>query len=247
MTGQWLESPTHPVLASNEAHVWLAHLPSARTGLEQLRGTLSGDETSRAEKFRFTEHRERWQMTRGILRRLLAHYLEVPASEITFNYNAQGKPELKHPGSSSFHFNASHSGDYAVFAFTLVGEVGVDIERIRHEMPRLDEIASRYFAPGEQQQLFALPESERAEAFFTLWTRKEAFVKARGTGLFSGLDQFEVALDAPRVVTVPKESSPADWWMAALPGVPGYAGALVVHSRECSARFWKWGGDATAR
>ncbi len=231
------------MLASHEAHVWLAHLPSARAGLEQLRSALSGDETSRAEKFHFVEHRERWQMTRGILRRLLARYLEAPASEITFTYNEHGKPALKHLAGSGIHFNASHSGDYATFAFTRVAEVGVDIERIRDDMPRLDEIADRYFAPNERQQLFALPESERTEAFFMLWSRKEAFVKARGNGLFSGLDQFEITLDPPRVAMVTGESTPSNWWIAPFPAVPGYAGAIVVHSQKCSPQFWKWRDD----
>jgi 4'-phosphopantetheinyl transferase len=127
-----------------------------------------------------------------------------------------------------------------------VGEVGVDIECVRHEMPRCDDIVRRYFAPGEQREWFALPDSERARAFFKLWTRKEAFVKARGTGLFSGLDQFEVALDTPRVVRTDGGASGANLWMSELPGIPGYESAVVVRADSCTPRFWKWSADKAA-
>jgi 4'-phosphopantetheinyl transferase len=242
MSEEWIHPQPWPALADGEVHVWLAHLPAARASMEQFEKVLSGDERARAEKFHFLEHRERWQMTRGILRLLLARYLDANASEIVFDYGAHGKPHLKDPARSALHFNASHSGDYAAFAMTRAGDVGVDIERVHEDMPRSDEIARRYFAPGEQQQLFALPESERARAFFTLWTRKEAFVKARGTGLFSGLDQFEVALDEPRVLCVMgADTSALSWSMAAFPPIPDYAGALVVCASSCTSRFCKWG------
>jgi 4'-phosphopantetheinyl transferase len=241
MSEDWIKSEQWPALADDEVHVWLAYLPSARVSFHQVETVLSSDERARAEKFHFPEHRERWQMTRGILRVLLARYLGANASEIAFDYGAHGKPQLKHPAPSALHFNASHSGDYAAFAMTRAGAVGVDIEHIREDMPRCDEIARRYFAPGEQEQLFALPESERVRAFFTLWTRKEAFVKARGTGLFSGLDQFEVALDEPRVLSATGgDARSLSWSMAALPAIPDYAGALVVCASPCAPRFWKW-------
>jgi 4'-phosphopantetheinyl transferase len=241
MSEEWTHPKPWPALADGEVHVWLAHLPAARGSLEQFEKVLSSDERARGKKFHFLKHRERWQMTRGILRLLLAHYLEADANEIVFDYGPHGKPQLKHPALSTLHFNTSHSGDYAAFAMTRAGDVGVDIERVQEDMPRCDEIAGRYFAPGEQQQLFALPESERARGFFTLWTRKEAFVKARGTGLFSGLDQFEVALDEPRLLSVMgADSGSPNWSMAALPPVPDYAGAMVVCASSCATRFCQW-------
>ena len=236
-----MEPPAQRVLGDCEAHVWLAHLPSARAGLEPFASVLSSDECARAEKFHFAEHRERWQTTRAILRLLLARYLEANASEITFDYNSHGKPALKDPARPDFHFNTSHSSDYAVFAVTRAGAVGVDIERIRDDLPRHEEIARRYFARGEYEHLQTLPESKRGRAFFECWTRKEAFVKARGDGLFSGLDQFEVSLAAPRLLSIAGDTTAAArWWMAALPAVPGYTGALAVQTPSCVARFWKW-------
>jgi 4'-phosphopantetheinyl transferase len=245
-TDQWAEPPGALTLEDGEVHVWLAHIPPVSPNLAQLRTLLSQDELSRAEKFHLMEHRKRWEMTRGILRRLLASYVDTHAREIAFQYGAQGKPELKIPANSNLHFNTSHSGDYATFAFTRAGELGVDIECVRDEMPRRDDIVRRYFAPGEQRELFGLPEPKRARAFFKLWTRKEAFVKARGTGLFSGLDQFEVSLDVPRVVRSDGDASAVEWWMSELPTVPACEGAVVVRAKSCTARFWKWSAEKTA-
>ena len=238
MSEPWKEPTAGPRLENNEVHVWFAHLSSARPNLEKLRAVLVNEEITRAEKFHFVEHRERWQMTRGVLRMLLASYVGTPPREISFRYNQHGKPGLKQPAVNDFHFNTSHSRDCAVFAFTRAGEVGVDIEGVQKEMPRRDDIVRRYFAPGEQRQFFELPEPERARAFFKLWTRKEAFVKARGTGLFSGLDQFAVSLDAPRVTGM--NASDSQWWMKELPSIAGHEGAVVVHAASCNAQFWKW-------
>jgi 4'-phosphopantetheinyl transferase len=238
-----MKPPAQLALEENEAHVWLAHLPTALATLEPFASVLSSDEQARAEKFHFTEHRERWQTTRAILRLLLARYLETKASEITFDYNPHGKPSLKNPVQPDFHFNTSHSGDYAVFAFTRIGPVGVDIECIRNDMTRHEEIACRYFARGEYERLQSLPESERARAFFEYWTRKEAFVKARGDGLFSGLDQFEVSLTEPRVLSIAgNPAAAARWRMAALPKVSSYTGALALQAPSCVTQFWEWSG-----
>jgi 4'-phosphopantetheinyl transferase len=245
MNALWTEPPLDRWLGNGEVQVWLAPLSSARHHLEQFRAVLAHDEITRSQKFHFAEHRERWEMTRGILRLLLASYVDTPAREVAFHYGAQGKPALKLPASANLHFNTSHSGDYAVFAFTRAGEVGVDIECVRDEMPRRDDIVRRYFAPGEQREWLALPESERARAFFKLWTRKEAFVKARGTGLFSGLEKFGISLDASRVARSKPDAFDAHWWMHELPPVPGYEGAVVVQTTSCTARFWKWSGKAT--
>src|SRR5205085_12255965 len=103
-----------------------------------------------------------------------------------------------------------------------------------------EDIVRRYFAPAEQQEFFSLPDEKRARAFFKYWTRKEAFVKARGSGLFSGLDQFEVALDAPRLLRADGGIDSGDWWMAELPSIAGYEAAVVVNAPSCVARFYKW-------
>ncbi len=237
MNGTWTAPSSCPSLVGHEAHVWLAHLPSARGPFSVLAASLSGEESERARRFRFDAHRERWQLTRGILRALLAAYLGTEPRLIAFREGPHGKPALAHD--DSLRFNTSHSGDYAAFAMTRLGDVGVDLEQVRDETIRGLEIARRYFAPGELSYLESLPEQDRTRAFFDCWTRKEAFVKARGDGLFSGLDQFEVAMNEPRLLKVTGDS-PENWWLTILPPVDGYAGAMVVKSKAGTARFWKW-------
>ena len=238
----WTKPSSWPVLESKEAHVWLAHLPSVREESEPWTALLSGDELERAAQIPPPARRARWQQTRGVLRSILARCLDCDAGEIIFRAGAHGKPELQHPAPGELHFNTSHSGDYAVFAASRAGAIGVDLERVNEQRPRLDEIVARYFATGEQAAWRALPEAERARGFFDLWTRKEAFVKARGDGVFSGLDQFEVSLAGARLLSVRGDTASArEWWMTALPAIPGYAGALAVRKPSCAAQFWKCG------
>jgi 4'-phosphopantetheinyl transferase len=235
MSESWIEPPYWPALMDDEAHVWLGHLPSARARLDDFAKWLSPEERERAARFRLQEHRERSQITRGFLRLLLARYCERDPRDLSFSSNPHGKPEVR---DCDVQFNASHSGDYAAFAFTRAGVVGVDIEHIRGDMARRDEIARKHFASGEQKQLESIAESDRHRAFFDLWTCKEAFVKARGDGLFSGLDQFEILLNESRVLSV-RGIEAAAWWLKSLPPIAGYSGAVVVNATACSPRFWK--------
>ncbi len=239
MSDGWTEPQSWPALATGEVHVWLAHLPSARGELEQLTALLTSEERERAARFRTWVLRERWALARAILRSLLARYAGVGAQEIIFQLGAHGKPAFAPPGDPGLHFNTSHSGDHAAFAFTRAGEVGVDIEEVRGEMRRHEAIAQRFFTPGERAALASMAEAGRLQAFFEFWTRKEAFVKARGDGVFSGLEKFEVSLREPRVLNVTGGEA-ADWWMTKLPELENYAGAVVVKAGACRPQFWRW-------
>lgn len=237
MNDGWKEPPARPTLAAGEAHVWLAHLPSARAGLDQFTALLAPEELKRARQFRTAALRERWSLARGILRSLLAGYLGGSAQPPAFRLGPHGKPALV--AGAGLHFNTSHSGDYAAFAFTRAGDIGVDLEEVRGEMTRHEAIARRFFTAGERAALASVPEAERVRAFFKLWTRKEAFVKARGDGVFSGLDQFEVSLHEPRVVSITGGAA-ADWSMMSLPEMEKCAGAVVVKAPPGPVRFWNW-------
>lgn len=239
MSELWVDSKSWPVLGDAEVQVWLAHLPSALASQEELAAVLSPDEVERAARFRSPAHQDRARITRGILRTLLGRHAQRDAREISFTHSEHGKPAL--PPTSGIHFNLSHSGEYAAFAITRLGAVGVDVERIREDMPQLDEIARRYFAASEQAQLQSVEEGDRVRAFFTLWTRKEAFVKARGDGVCSGLEQFEVLLSTPRLIKIQGDAqAAAHWSMADIPRVPGYSGAVVVQAPVCAVSYWNW-------
>lgn len=239
MSPGWVEPLSWPALVEDEVHVWLAHLPSARSDLDRLLTLLTPDEVERAGRFRTGVLRERWLLARGILRSLLARYVGVGAEKITFQLGAHGKPTLAPPGAAGLHFNTSHSGDAAAFAFTRRGDVGVDLEQVRDGRTRYLEIARRFFTPGERAQLESVPEAEQGRAFFRLWTRKEAFVKAHGDGVFFGLDRFEVSLAEPRLLSIVGGDA-SQWWLAEMPELDGYAGAVVVKAPACRPHFWRW-------
>jgi 4'-phosphopantetheinyl transferase len=178
-------------LSEDDIHVWHAKLELHFTDLDRV-SFLSADERQRIERFHFDKDRNSFRFCRSMLRMLLMSYLGTPPAELCFAYSAHGKPSLAAP-SGNLEFNISHSAGMALFAFCQRRKIGVDVERIRQDL-NVQEIAERFFSAAERRELARFSESSRYEAFFTCWTRKEAFVKARGEGLSCPLDSFDVSV-----------------------------------------------------
>jgi len=212
----WKSAPPPIIPGEKEVHLWLAAVPDCLPQLETLGEVLDADERGRAARFHFERDRERYIVARGVLRRLLSTYLGT--SQFAFRTNKFGKPSLQ-PPHDTLHFNVSHSRDLALFGFTRLSEMGVDVESIRPDFATL-EIANRFFAPDEAATLAQFGESERAGAFFNCWTRKEAYIKARGIGLSLGLSTFAVTLkpgEPAALVRVDDDASaPTRWTMLGL-------------------------------
>jgi len=191
---------------------------------------LSADEKARAERFTQEKDQLHYQLGRGALRHCLARFLPYAATEITFRYNAQGKPYLdSHP----VYFNVSHAKDQLLIAVAKV-PVGVDVEWVR---PRLEgeKIAKRFFHPAEYVELQALPSQQRQEGFYALWCAKEAFVKALGSGIAYGLDRFQIANAAvnPGLVwTADKHVFIKEWVIRPWCVEVGYTGAIAVNHSD---------------
>ncbi|HAM73427.1 MAG TPA: phosphopantetheinyl transferase [Verrucomicrobiales bacterium] len=226
----WEALGTPPPLGREEVHVWLTPLDPDRDRLARCEAVLSPEEVARAGRFRFERHRHAFILSRGTLRLLLSDYTGHPAREIAFSLNPFGKPSLatpRHP----LRFNLSHSHGLALHALTLTGELGVDIEQVRPDVMG-EKIADRYFAPPEIESLHSLPPELQAEGFFSCWSRKEAYIKARGDGLSRSLDTFAVSLKP----TEPAEllwsgndpSARETWRLWNLPAPAGYKAALVT-------------------
>lgn len=231
---KWPARANAPELRPNQAHVWCLALKGAHSPSAPIRALLDEDELLRAAKFKFELHRNRYIQARSALRKLLGQYLDCPAPSIRFRYSESGKPFLEAPPPPpGFGFNISHSDDVALLAFGWTAEIGVDIEKIRPLSDR-EEIARRFFAPGEYAVLSMLPLSERDEAFYRCWTRKEAFLKARGTGIFHGLKNFEVSLVADEPARLLKISDApeqvTEWNLHELAPAPDFLGALAVRA-----------------
>ena len=220
-------------LARDAVHVWHASLsrePRELAGLGQL---LSPDERERAARFRFARDRDRYVAGRGLLRIVLGRYVDHPAATLAFDYGEFDKPHLRGGG---LHFNLSHSGAVALLAVTRVAEVGVDVEL---EPVRFDyeALAGRFFSPAEVAALSRVAPAQRARSFLLCWTRKEAFIKARGDGLQLALDSFDVSLEPalPAVLerTAWNDEEPGQWTIRDVSDPErGYVGAVAIRATK---------------
>jgi 4'-phosphopantetheinyl transferase len=240
----WSLPPKTLLLGDNEVHVWRASLEQPPSQVERLQRKLSQEELERAKRFHFQRHRAYFIVARGLLRTILSRYLKIEPRRLHFQYGPKGKPELAGETSRrGLRFNVSHSHNLALYAVTRGRQIGVDVERIRPDVAG-EKIAERFFSPREAATLRELPASVRQEAFYTCWTRKEAYLKAVGEGITLRLDQFEVSVTPgePAVLLSingdPKEAS--YWSLKGLGPGPGYVGALAVKGHGWDLRCWRW-------
>jgi len=220
-------------LTERNVDVWSVHTAGSSAVAEEFEQVLAPDEKVRAAQFRFSHLRRSFVLARGALRILLGCYLDTSPASIRFTYGLRGKPALAVP--ARVDFNASHSGDLAVFAFTAGCEIGVDVEQI-HPIQHMQRIADQFFCPEEAAELMALPVNQRERSFFLCWTRKEAYIKAIGDGLSAPLDGFRVTLQQgqpARFIHIANDMSSAKaWTLHDLQLVPVYAAALAYRDTE---------------
>jgi len=232
----------HPVprLRSNEVHLWT--LTPGSTDIAEYTSVLSAAEVERARSFRFPALFERFVSDHARLRLLLAAYLEADPQTLEFIENAQGKPRLSTPD-CRLHFNMSHTRGVTMIAVCLDAELGVDVEALRPVEDR-DSIAFHYFSPIENDVLQREAEAERDAAFLRCWTRKEAYIKARGEGLSLPLDKFAVTLAgkdrAALVHCAWDEQEPHRWMLEHLQPLAGYVGALAIEQGRWSLLHFTW-------
>jgi 4'-phosphopantetheinyl transferase len=230
--------PVQLTLEGNTIHVWTANLDRSSYELCRLEDTLSLDERERAARFHFARDRGRFIASRGILRDILARYLGRSASALSFSYGPLGKPALIDDCAADLRFNLSHSGNVALYAVAPHREIGIDVERIDSRFIE-DGIEEKFFSRNEVAKLSSLQASERLRAFFNCWTRKEAYVKARGGGLQISLQSFEVSL-APDEESVFLSKGEAGWSLLALPLGRDYAAAVAIEGNNWGLRSWQW-------
>lgn len=229
VNAEWRGVKAPPPLHPGEIHVWRAAVET--NGGPRHEAVLSAAERERLEKFRAPIDRQRYVTGRGVLRRLLGTYIGRPAHELQFDTTAAGKPFLVQPaGGIDIRCNVSHSGDFALLAFALGVEVGVDVEHCRREIDGL-ELAARFFAEEEVAELRAAGPDVRIERFYTCWTRKEACLKAVGEGLQIELRSFMVGGGEDfRQLTVPSASREhrhdVQVWSVPMPS--GYRAAVAA-------------------
>jgi 4'-phosphopantetheinyl transferase len=239
----WQAAPAALALGPADVHVWRVPLAPDPAEVEALGRTLDADERQRAGKFYFERDRRSFTVARGALRTLLGRYLDAPATAIQFAYRDKGKPFLAAPD-RDLQFNLSHSGGFALIAVAWQRTLGVDVE-LRRSIPDLVSLAQASFSPREFAVFRALPAADHTEAFFTCWSRKEAFIKATGEGV-SQLADFDVSLrpgEPAEILWIRDEPPPHRWRLLALPAIDDHAAALVVDARAAAPvnlACWRW-------
>jgi 4'-phosphopantetheinyl transferase len=212
----------------------LERLPSEIAALWEL---LSVRERERAQQFVFPEHRRRFVVARGLLRIILGLELACDPRELRFTYGPHGKPELA-IDADTLRFNVAHSRELVAYALTKRPTVGIDIEYVRDI--DVETVARGFFSCSERRELDDASPGLRRQLFYAGWVRKEAFLKALGTGLSFGADRFDVSLGAPaRLKRLPPDVEP-DWQLHDFAPGAGYRGAIATRGRPPVVRVRRW-------
>jgi 4'-phosphopantetheinyl transferase len=228
VVSDWSAPPPNLGLES-DVHVWRAFLDSDPRRIGRLANMLSQDERDRASQFVVPQDRERFIAARAILRTILGRYSGRAASTIEFAYGSAGKPRMASLQSDmAIAFNVSHSGGLAVYAFARNREVGIDVELVR-PLDDLETISERMLSQNELAHLRGLPAPHRHEAFFLSWTRKEAYLKAKGLGLGPPLDAFDFSVPAKMAERLAMDAD--HWTVCSFRPAGGYIGALVAEGK----------------
>jgi 4'-phosphopantetheinyl transferase len=231
-------------LKSNEVHIWYCSLNQHESKLSKFSCLISSDEKLRQKQFIFQNDRRNFTITRGVLRTILGTYLNREPSNIIFHYSNRGKPRIQNDNHKpSLFFSVSHSKDFALYALSRNSEIGIDIENIR-DLTEMDLIVEHFFSEREKSIYQKLSESKKREAFFLCWTRKEAYLKAIGVGLYQPLSTFEVSIipgDPVRLVSINNNTLLAsNWTTYNLKIHVDYASACVIKGKNWTFKYYNY-------
>jgi len=155
--------------------------------LDAYREILNPEETGRHQRFIFTRHRHQFLVSRALVRCVLCQYLDCAPAAVEFSHNRHGKPQVV--ADSGLQFNLTHTNGLIALAVTRRAPVGIDVEYLSRQAD-IVKLAGRYFADEENRALYRLPVAAWNQRFYDLWTLKEAYLKACGTGLTTPLGDF---------------------------------------------------------
>jgi 4'-phosphopantetheinyl transferase len=219
-----------------DVHVWRINLDRASATFDRLEKVLSPLERERISRFTSADLRRRSATARAALRIILARYVGVAPERLSFDFGPQGKPSLS-GCDATIQFNLTHTGSLAFLAVAAEA-MGIDAELINPKL-EWEELSSRFFAPAEAADIRLLPTSLQVEGFFACWTRKEAYIKALGTGLSAPLDGFRVTVhphEPPRLLWVRDDHGEARHWFFETLNEAGVAVALAIRRPSATVR-----------
>jgi 4'-phosphopantetheinyl transferase len=240
----WDNAPASSELSENLVHIWKGRTDDSAINVEKLHmEILSQEERERASRLRSAKDKMRFIVSRSLLRKSLSHYLGAAPSEIRFTYNRYGKPDIApeyHP--ENIKFNLSHSGNLALYAITRNREIGIDVEYIRN-VDKADKIVKRFFSKEEGEFYHSQPNYKKNSAFFTLWTRKEAYSKARGMGIGLPTKEFDLQLVPPEINNykdIGAETKVSKWSLIDIEIDSDYLAALATEGYDFKITHWKF-------
>ena len=220
-------------LKQDQIVVWFAGVDRPLPEIKELEALLSPQETARAHRFCSARDRDRYTVQHGVLRSLLAGYLGCAPGQVDMRSSANGKPcVVGREDEGSLQFSVSHSDAFGAYAFTIVGSIGVDVEKIC-EFPDMLEIVEQHFTLRESHEMLSCPEDQRLMLFYRFWTRKEAVLKAQGEGLLRALGSVDVATGegiGPWKVSLADRTFAEEYLLADIEAPPGFCAAVAVAS-----------------
>jgi 4'-phosphopantetheinyl transferase len=216
--------------ALDEITVWVLPLSASFAPIERLLSDLTGEESSRAERYRVDAARRQFIVARATLRRILGARLGVAPVDVPISHTGTGKPAV--PG-ADFHFNVTHTEGLGLIALAQ-RPVGIDVELLR-TLANSEGLVRRFFSQRECEDYLALPTELRTTGFFRGWTCKEALIKASGLSI-AYLDGFDVELHPARQAALLAARHPVvastTWSLASWEPEGGYMAAVAVEGEE---------------
>jgi len=227
------------LLDDNEIHLWTVELERYTNvdSQQTCAAMLSEDERIRSQRFCFEQHRQRFITTRGVIRSILSRYCnEFNPIEWRFEFGSQGKPSIEFPKlPKPLYFNISHSKNRIAAAVSRHPNIGVDIESVSPKREFV-KIAQRFFSTPEVEAMLCLTPARQLSRFYDLWTLKESYLKASGSGLIIPLRQFSFSFPQNEKVDITFDNKlnekPDDWNFWQFDDGENYRLALALKPNE---------------
>jgi 4'-phosphopantetheinyl transferase len=228
----WQKALPSLAMTNSEVHIWRINIHQNLSLLNQFKVLLNAVELVRAGKYLQRKDHDRFIVSRGAQRIILGWYLNTPPQQLKFVLGDNKKPYLFSKNGNLLHYNLSHSGDWIVLAIATL-QVGTDVEFV-DESFKFQDILPDNFSMDEAAYI---KQENSTERFFTLWTRKEAILKATGQGLGEHL-QITPALNGEHPLQHTLTGADKNWILNSFNIQPGYIGSVVVEDAGQSFKFF---------
>lgn len=224
---QWQRVSIVPELKPGEIHLWWQDLSSLQLEYNEFYHFLNQWEERRANRFKFSRHRQDYVLARGFAKKLLSGYLGCTPYDLEVSLGPLGKPAIANTHEmGELCFNYTDSAGYALYAFSWNCDMGVDLEKSSREI-KFERIAQRRFTDGEAKAILDLPDEQQRQAFLACWTRKEGYGKALGVGIRYPLDSIDLCTDCRPALTLKDHVNGEDWNLYQLRPTADFIAALV--------------------